>query len=135
MSKGKRSPRPLGAWDDYPHLLRLLDDGKEIVNVDLAYRSQKLKAETPPDHRCCRQRTLYILVEPLQAAADNQTHVFRNVDFVDLDVRAELTGRIKHFPLLDQMPVHLLDEEWISLAFLENDVHQTFRSLALAQLT
>src|ERR1700686_3835285 len=135
MSKGKRSLRPLGAWDDYPHLLRLLDDGKEIVNVDPADRSQKLKAETAPDHRCCRQRTLFILVEPLQAAADNQPHVFRNVDFVDLDVRAELAGRIKHFPLLDQMPVHLLDKEWISLAFLEDGAQQTLRSLVLTQPT
>src|ERR1700686_580112 len=132
MSKGKRSLRPLGARDDYPHLLRLLDDGKKIVNVDLADRSQQLKAETAPDHRGSRQRTLFILVEPLQAAADNQPHVFRNVDFVDLDVRAELAGRIEHFPLLDQMPVHLLDEERISLAFLEDGAQETLRILAPA---
>src|SRR6202051_5161866 len=63
MSKGKWSLRPLGAWDDYPHLLRLLDDVKEFVNVDLADRSQKVKAEAAPDHRRSRQRTLFILVQ------------------------------------------------------------------------
>src|ERR1700756_5391039 len=99
MSKCKRSLRSLGAWDDYPHLLRFLNDGKESVNVDLADCSQKLKTETSSDHCGGRQRTLFILVEPLQAAADNQPHGFRNVDFVDLDVRAELAGRIEDFPL------------------------------------
>src|ERR1700751_3683998 len=39
MGEGKWSLRPLGAGDDYPHLLRLLDGGKEFVNVDLADRS------------------------------------------------------------------------------------------------
>ena len=71
MSKGKGSLRPLGARDDYPHLLRLLEDGEEFVNVDPARRSQKLKAEAAPDHRGGRQYTLFILVEPLQAAADD----------------------------------------------------------------
>src|SRR5216684_8378261 len=120
MSKGKRSLRPLGAWDDYPHLLRLLDDGKEFVDVDPAYRSQKLKAETAPDHRCCGQHPLLILVEPFQTAADNQPHVFRDIALIDRDVREKFACRIKHFPLLDQMPVHLLDEERISLAFLKD---------------
>src|ERR1700687_5570126 len=135
MSKGKRLLRPLGARDDYAHRLRFLDDIKKLVHTDLAYRSQKLKAETAPDNRCGRKCALFILVQPLQTAADNQPHVFRNVDFVDLDVRAELAGRIEHFPLLDQMPVHLLDEERISLAFLKDCVEQTLRSLALAQPT
>src|SRR5258708_8120262 len=31
--------RPLGAWDDYSHLLGLLDDCEEFVNVDLADRA------------------------------------------------------------------------------------------------
>jgi hypothetical protein len=31
------------------------------------------------------------------------------------------------------MPVHLLDEEWIALAFLNDEAHQALRSLALAQ--
>jgi hypothetical protein len=31
------------------------------------------------------------------------------------------------------MPVHLLDEEWIALAFLKDEAYQTLRSLALAQ--
>src|ERR1700739_3392448 len=52
MSKGKRPLRPLGARDDYPHRLRFLDDIKKFVHTDLAYRSQKLKAETAPDNRC-----------------------------------------------------------------------------------
>src|SRR5713101_4493842 len=114
MGESERLLRPLGARHDYPHLLRLLDDGEEFVNVDLANRSQKLKAETAPDHRGGCQHPLFILVEPLQTAADDQAHVFRNVDLVDLDVSAELAGRIKNFPLFDQMPVDLFDEEWIS---------------------
>src|SRR6266851_10316683 len=120
MSKGKRSLRPLGAWDDYPHLQRLLDDGKEFVNVDLTDLGQKLKAETAPDHRRSRQRTLFLLVEPLETAADDQPNVIRNVDLVDLDVLAELAGFIEDLPLFDQMPVHLFDEEWITLAFLKD---------------
>src|SRR5712692_269384 len=132
MSKGKRSLRPLGAWDDYSHLLRLLDDGEEFVNVDLANRSQKLKAETAPDHRGGCQHPLFILVEPLQTAADDQADVFRNVDLVDLDVSAELAGLIEDFSLFDQMPVDLFDEEWISLALLKDEAHQTFWGLPLA---
>src|SRR6266849_6439062 len=134
MSKGKRTLRPLGARDDYPHLLRLLDDGEEFVNVDLANHSQKLKAETPSDHRGGGQHSLFIVVEPLQAAADDQPHVFRHVALVELEVGAELTGRIEDFSLFDQMPVYLLDEERISLAFLVDEAQQTFGSLALAKL-
>ena len=133
MGEGERLLGPLGARDDYSHPLRLLDDGEKFVNVDLADLGQKLKAETAPDHRGGCQHSLFILVEPLQTAADDQPHVFRNVDLVDLDVSAELAGRIEDFPLFDQMPVHLLDEEWISLAFLEDEAHQTVRNLALAQ--
>src|SRR6202051_2658523 len=65
MSKGKRSLRPLGARDDHPHLLRLLDDGEEFVDIDLACRSQKLKAETAPDECGGRQHPLFVLFEPL----------------------------------------------------------------------
>src|SRR5216684_2812038 len=132
MSKGKRSLRPLGARDDYAHRLRFLDDIKKLVHTDLAYRSQKLKAETAPDNRCGRKCALFILVQPLQTAADDQTHVFRNVGFVEFELSAELTGRVEEFPLFNQMPVHLLDEEWISLTFFKDSVHQGFRSLALA---
>jgi hypothetical protein len=72
---------------------------------------------------CERSATLrFILVEPLQAATDNQPHIFRNVALVDLDVSAELASRIaelasriKDFPLLDQMSVYLLDEEGSNL--------------------
>src|SRR5260370_19387671 len=133
MSKGKRSLRPLGAWDDYPHLQRLLDDGEQFVNVDLTDLGQKLKAETAPDHRCSRQRTLFGLVQPLQTSADDQPDVFRNVDLVDLDVFAELTRRIEDFPLFDQMPVYFFDEECISLAFLKDGAQHTLRNPALAQ--
>jgi hypothetical protein len=132
MSKGKRSLRPLGAGDDYSHLLRFLDDGEKLVKVNAADAGQKLKAETAPDHRCCGQHPLLILVEPLQAAADDQARGFRNVDFVDLDVRAELAARVEELPLFSQMPVHLLDEERIALAFLEDEVQKTCGSLALA---
>ncbi len=93
---------------------------------------QEAEAEAAPDHCGGRQHQLFILVEPLQAPADDQANVVRNVDFVDLDVSAELPGRIEDLSLLDQMPVHLLDEEWISLAFLEDEAQETFRSLALA---
>src|SRR5271155_98098 len=121
MSKGKRSLRPLGAGDDYPHLLRFLDDGKKFVKVGLTGRSQKLKAEAAPDHCGGRQHAFFILVEPLQAATDDQAHVFRNVVLVEFELSAELPGRIKDFSLFGQMPVHLLDEEWISLAFLKDE--------------
>src|SRR5579863_4107277 len=103
MSKGKRPLRPLGAGDDYPHLLRPLDGGEKLVHVDLTDLSQEPKAKATPDHRGSRQRALFILVEPLQSAADNQPDVFRNVDFVDLDVRAELAICIEDFSLFDQM--------------------------------
>src|SRR6266446_7541086 len=91
--------RPLGARDDYSHLLGLLDDGEKFVNVDQANPGQKLKAETAPDHCGGCQHALFILVESLQAAADDQPHVFRKVDLLDLDVGAELTGRVEEFPL------------------------------------
>jgi hypothetical protein len=48
------------------------------------------------------------------------------------DVFAELARRIKHYPFLEQMPVQLLDEEWIALAFLKDEAQKTFRSFALA---
>src|SRR5260370_20516838 len=51
MGEGKRLLGSLGAGNDYSHLLRLLDDGKEFVDIDLAYRSEKLKTEAAPDHR------------------------------------------------------------------------------------
>ena len=73
-----------------------------------------------------------MIVEALQAPPDNQAHVFRHVDFVDRNVSAELTGRIKHSPLLDQMPVQLFDEEGISLASIKDEARQTVRNLALA---
>jgi hypothetical protein len=44
-----------------------------------------------------------------------------------------LAGRIEDLPLFDQLPVHLLDEEWISLAFLKDKADQSLRNgLALA---
>src|ERR1700732_4608459 len=106
MGEGERLLGSIGARHDYSHLLRLLDCVEEFVNVDPADRSQKLKAETAPDHRGGCQHSLFIVVEPLQTAADNQPHVFWDVDLVDLDVSAELAGRIEDFPFLDQMPVH-----------------------------
>src|SRR6266851_98798 len=131
MSEGERLLGSLRARDDHPHLLRLLDYGEKFVNIDLAYLGQESKAETAPDHRCCGQHPLVILVEPLQTAADDQPHVFRDIALIDRDVRADLAGRIKDFPLLYQMPVELLDEKWVPLALLEDGVHQTLRSLAL----
>src|SRR5467141_2554953 len=132
MAEGKRPLRSLGARRDYPHLLGFFDDGEKFVDVDQADLDQHLKTETASDHSGGCQHTLFILVEPLQPTADDQPHVFRNVDFVDLEVSAELAGSIIEFPILEQMPVQFLDEEWISLAFIKDEAHQTFRSLALA---
>src|ERR1700722_4687877 len=120
------------ARNNHSHLLRLLDDVEKFVNIDVADRIQQLKAETAPDHRGGCQHPHLILVEPLQTAADDQPHVFWYVELGDLDSRAELACLIKDLPLFDQMPVHLLDEEWISLALLEDETQKTFRSLALA---
>src|SRR5260370_4691049 len=84
MGEGERLLGSLGAGDDYSHLLRLLDDGEKFVNVDLAGRSQKLKAETSPDHRGGCQHELFILVEPPQTADAAHTHVFPYVTLTDL---------------------------------------------------
>src|ERR1700730_13601734 len=121
MGEGEGFLRPLGTWHDYSHPLRFLKEGKKFVDVDLADCSQKLKAETAPNHSGRRQRLLFTRVEPLQPPTDDQPHVFRYVTLGDLDVSAELPRRIKDFPLFDQMPVHLLDEEGISLAFLKDE--------------
>jgi hypothetical protein len=105
VSEGERLLRSLSTRDDYSHLLRLLDCGEKLINVDLAHKGQELKAETAPDYCCCSQRMPFIFVQPPQATTDNQANVFRNVDFVDLNVRAELAGRIEDFSLFDQVPV------------------------------
>src|SRR5712692_9692700 len=124
MCEGERWLRLL--WDraDYPHLLRLLDDGEKFVNVNLADGGEKFKAEAAPDHRGSCQHPHFVRVEPLQSSADDQPHVSWDVALIDLDVSAELAGRIEDSSFLDQMSVHLLDEEWISLAFLKDGVHQ-----------
>src|ERR1700689_4942270 len=129
MGEGKRSLWSFGAGNDYSHLLRFLDDGEKFVYLNPADAGQKLKAETAPDHRGSSQLQLFILVEPLQPPTDDQPHVFRYVSLGDLYVGAELPRRIKDFPLFDQMPVHLLDEKGIPLAFLKDEAYQTFRSL------
>src|ERR1700688_2117356 len=132
MCEGKGCLRALRARDAHSHLLRLLDDGKKFVNVDLADGSEKFKAEAAPDHGGSCQHPHFVRVEPLQSPADDQPHVFRNIALVDLDVSAELPGRIKDSSFLDQVPIHLLNEEWISLAFLKDVVHQTLWSSAPA---
>src|SRR5229473_6853995 len=133
MHESKRLLGCLGVQNDYSHPQRLLDDGENFVNVDLADSGQKLKAEAAPDHCSGCQHPLFILVEPLQAASDDQPHVLWHVDLINLNVSTELAGNIEDFPLFDQMPVDLLDEEWISLAFLKDEAHQTLRNiLALA---
>src|SRR5258708_297963 len=128
MSEGKWLLRPLGTRDDYSHLLRLLHDAEKFVNVDQADRSQKLKAETAPDHCGCSQHPLFVLVEPFQTAADDQPHVLWNVALVDLDVSAEFAGRIKDLAVFRQMPINFFNEERIALTFLEDQAHQAFRS-------
>ena len=89
-----------------------------------------LPGETAPNHRCCGQHSLLILVEPLEPAVNDQPHVFRNIALIECYLCAKLAGRIKDFPLLDQMPINLLDKERISLALIKDEVHQNFRSLA-----
>src|SRR5260370_40919629 len=133
MCEGERCFRTFRARDDYSHPLCLLDDGEKFVDIDLADGGQKFEVEAAPDHCSCRQRLLFILVEALEAAADDQPHAFRYFGIGDLDVCAELAGLIEDLPLFDEIPVHLFDEEWISLAFLKDEAHQAFRSFALAQ--
>src|SRR5271169_4513096 len=133
MGKGKRPLWPLGARDDDSYVLRLLDDGKQFVNVDLADPIQQLKTETAPDHRGGGKHPLLVLVEPLQSAADDQPDVFRNVDLIDRNVSAEFPGCVKNLPFLDQMPVQLLDEERIALAAIKYGAHQIFRRLPVAE--
>ena len=101
MGKGERPLRPFTARDDYSHPLGLLDDGEKFINVDRARRGEKLKAETAPDNRGGCQHLRFIVVEPLQAPADHQAHVLRNVDLINLDVSAELAGRIEDSPVFD----------------------------------
>jgi hypothetical protein len=36
MGEDRRPGKSLGARDDYPHLLRLFQDGEKFVNLDLA---------------------------------------------------------------------------------------------------
>ena len=55
-----------------------------------------------------------------------------SISSIVMSVR-KLTGRIKYFPILRQMPVQLFDEEWISLARIKEEAGQTFRDLAPAQ--
>src|SRR5260370_42484628 len=111
MAEGKRPLRPLGARDDYSHLLGLLDGGEKLVDVNLADPRKQFKTETAPDHSSGCQHPLFILVEPFQPPSDDQPHVFRNVDLVDRYVTAESARRIIDFPILEQMPVQLLDRE------------------------
>src|SRR6266849_917819 len=91
MGEGERPLRTLGTGDDYSHLLRLLDDAEQFVNIDLAYLGQELKAETAPDHCGGGQSLLFTRIKSLQAPAENQPHVFRHVDLVNLDFGEELT--------------------------------------------
>ncbi len=132
MAEGKRPLGPFGTRDDYVHLLGFLDDVKKLVDVGLADPGEQLKAETATDHSGSGQHALIILVEPLQSAADDQAHVFRNVDLVDRNVSAKIAGSVIDFSILEQMPVQLLDEERISLACIKDETRKTFRNLALA---
>src|SRR5579862_7010390 len=116
MRESEWSLGSFGARNDHSHLLGLFDDVEKFVDLNVADRIQQLKAETASDHRRGRQHPHLILVEPLQTAVDDQPHVCRYVGLGDLDIRAELACLIEDLPLFDQMPVHLLDEEWISLA-------------------
>jgi hypothetical protein len=63
--------RPLSAGDDDSHPLGLFDDSEKLVNIDLVDPIKKLKAKAAPDHCGDCQRELFVLVEPLQSAADD----------------------------------------------------------------
>ena len=94
MAEGKRPFRPLGARHNYPHLLGFFDNGEKFINVDLADLSQKLKTETASDHRGGGKHELFVVVEPLQPATDDQAHVHRDIALVEIDVGAELASVI-----------------------------------------
>src|SRR5216684_3286598 len=111
MVESKRSFRPLGAGNDYPHLLRFLDNREKLVKVHAADAGQKLKAETATDYRCCRQYPPLTFIEPFQTATDDQAHIFRNVGLVDRDLRAQLARCVKDLSVFDQVPIDLLDKE------------------------
>src|ERR1700692_896069 len=102
MGEGERLLRSLRAGDDYSHLLGLLEHREEFVKTDPADLSEEPEAKATPDYRGSCKRALFILVEPRQAAADDQANVIRNVDFIDLDVGAELGGCIGDFPFFAQ---------------------------------
>src|ERR1700722_16665510 len=133
MREGERRLGSLRARDDYPHLLRLLDDGEEFIDIDLADRRQELKTETAPDHRGGHQHAHFVLVEPRHTTAEDQPHIFRYVVLGDFDVRAKLAGFIEDLALFIQMPVNLFDEKWKSLALLEKKTHEAFGNLPLTQ--
>src|SRR5262245_61844488 len=100
MAEGKGPLRPFGTGDDDSHLLGFLDDDEKLVHVDLADLAQQLKTETAPDHRRRCQHPLLVLVQPLQAATDDQPDVFWNGNLVDRHVSAEVARRIEYSPFL-----------------------------------
>src|ERR1700722_13280767 len=134
MREGERRLGSLGARDYHSHALRLLDDSEEVVNIDLADCTQKLKAESAPNHRGGHQHPYFILVKPRDTTADDQPYIFRYVVLGDFDARAKFAGFIEDLPLFVQVPVHFLDEEWIALTLFEDKAHQAFGNLALTQL-
>src|SRR6266404_4895722 len=117
-----------GARHDQTHLLRLLDDVAELVDVDpVEEQLDELEAEAPADHRGGGQDVPLPLLQAVESPADDQADVLRDVRLVDGDVRTELPGRVEDPPVLDEVLVHFLDEERVPLRLIVEEVHQTVR--------
>src|ERR1700734_69198 len=67
VGERERRLRPFCARDDHSHLLRLLDNSEEFVDVSFGNRTQQLEAEAAAYHRRGRQHAPFILLESLQS--------------------------------------------------------------------
>src|SRR6185295_7431765 len=112
--------RTLGGRDDRAHLLRLLDNREQIVDIEVADRAEELEAEATPDHGCRRQRAALVLVEAREPTADDEAHVLGDVDLLEREVGANVPGGVEDASVLDEVLVDLLDEERVALGVLED---------------
>src|SRR6516165_3769773 len=102
MGEGEGNFRPLGTGNDHSHSLSLIDNCEELVNIDLADSCQKLKTETSPDDRGSIQSGQLRVAETSESPADDQAHVFRHLNLIDLEVHANSPRAIEDLSLLDQ---------------------------------
>src|SRR5215469_1698618 len=132
MGEGEGSLRPFGTRDGHSQALRPVDDVEKFIDIHLAHRGQKLKAETSPENRCRAQSADLRFTETFEAPGDNQSHVIRDINLIDLQVTVELSGAIEDSSFLNQMPVQLHQEERIAVGFLINRAHEKLGKLTLA---